>query len=195
MNSPRPPSFFCKLPVLAETTNAMSDATLPRATQILPAGQWQARTARDAVTVDFDDRHRRRKRYTGERGTSFLLDLPEATVLRDGDGLLLEGGGVILVRAAPEPLIEIRARDGLHLMRLAWHLGNRHLPAEIGAERILIRADHVIERMLLGLGATLARVEAPFNPEGGAYGEHNRHAGHHHHEHGHDHGDGHHHHH
>jgi urease accessory protein len=165
----------------------MTEASLPRATQILPAGQWQSRSARDSVTLDFDDRHRRRKRYTGADGTSFLLDLPEATVLHDGDGLLLEGGGVILVRAAPEPLVEIRAQDPLHLMRLAWHLGNRHLPAEIDADRILIRDDHVIVRMLQGLGATLAKVEAPFNPEGGAYGEHNRHEGHHHsHDHSHD---------
>jgi urease accessory protein len=165
----------------------MTEAALPRATQILPHGQWQSRSARDSVTLDFDDRHRRRKRYTAAAGTSFLLDLPEATVLHDGDGLLLEGGGVILVRAAPEPLVEIRAQDPLHLMRLAWHLGNRHLPAEIDAERILIRDDHVIVRMLQGLGATLAKVEAPFNPEGGAYGEHNRHEGHHHsHDHAHD---------
>ncbi|MCQ4160894.1 urease accessory protein UreE [Roseomonas sp. GC11] len=161
---------------------------LPRATQVLPAGHWQARTARDTILVDFDDRHRRRKRYLGQQGLAFLLDLPEATVLRDGDGLLLEGGGVILVQAAPETLVEVRGQDALHLARLAWHLGNRHLPAEISAERILIRTDHVIERMLQGLGATLRWVEAPFNPEGGAYGEHNRHAGHHHHGHEHDHG-------
>ncbi|MDJ0388643.1 urease accessory protein UreE [Roseomonas sp. E05] len=162
----------------------MTDETLPRATQVLPAGAWQARAARDVVVVDFDDRHRRRKRYIGQKGTAFLLDLPEARVLHDGDGLLLEGGGVVLVQAAPEPLVEVRGRDPQHLMRLAWHLGNRHLPAELDAERILIRDDHVIARMLEGLGATLAKVEAPFNPEGGAYGEHNRHEGHHH---GHDH--------
>lgn len=166
----------------------MTDESLPRATQVLPAGEWQARTARDVVVVDFDDRHRRRKRYTGQKGTAFLLDLPEACVLRDGDGLLLEGGGVILVQAAPEPLVEVRGRDPQHLMRLAWHLGNRHLPAELGAERILIRDDHVIVRMLQGLGARLAKVEAPFNPEGGAYGEHNRHESH---RHGHGHGHGH----
>ncbi|MXP62290.1 urease accessory protein UreE [Roseomonas sp. M0104] len=169
----------------------MSDESLPRATQVLAVGEWQARTARDVVVVDFDDRHRRRKRYTGRQGLAFLLDLPEARVLRDGDGLLLEGGGVILVQAAPEPLVEVRGHNPQHLMRLAWHLGNRHLPAELDAGRILIRDDHVIVRMLEGLGATLAKVEAPFNPEGGAYGEHNRHEGHHHgHEHAHDHGDG-----
>jgi urease accessory protein len=173
----------------------MTEATLPRATQVLPAGQWQAGTARDTITVDFGDRHRRRRRYTAEKGLSFLLDLPEAVALRDGDGLLLEGGGVVLVRAAPEPLIEVRGRDPQHLLRLAWHLGNRHLPAEIDADRILIREDHVILRMLQGLGATVERTEAPFNPEGGAYGEHNRHTGHRHgslgHGELHDHGDGH----
>lgn len=155
-------------------------ADLPRATTILSAGTWDVTSANDAVTVDFDDRHRRRRRYVGHGGAAFLLDLPEATVLRDGDGLLLEDGAVIAVRAAPEPLVEIRAASADALLRLAWHLGNRHLPAEIAADRILIRDDHVIVRMLEGLGATLRRVDAPFNPEGGAYGEHNRDPQHHH---------------
>jgi urease accessory protein len=170
----------------------MSDDTLPRATQVLPAGGWVERTARHEVTLDFDDRFRRRKRYVAADGFAFLLDLEEAVALREGDGLLLEGGGVILVRAAPEPLVEIRADSPGKLMRLAWHLGNRHLPTEIQPDRLLIRDDHVIVAMLKGLGAAVAKVEAPFNPEGGAYGEHNRHAGHHHHHH---HGDDDHHHH
>lgn len=170
----------------------MTDDTLPRATKILPSGEWNAAEARDAVTLDFDDRHRRRRRYTGEGGLAFLLDLPEAAVLYDGDGLALEDGGVVAVRAAPEPLVEVTSGDPAHFARLAWHLGNRHLPAEIGAGRILIRDDHVITAMLRGLGATLRQVQAPFNPEGGAYGEHNRQTGHHHgpqhaHHHGHDH--------
>jgi urease accessory protein len=120
-------------------------------------------------------------------------------VLRDGDGLLLATGGYVRVTAAPEPLVEVTAASPDHLLRLAWHLGNRHLPAEIGEGRILIRHDHVIIRMLEGLGATLRAVDAPFNPEGGAYGEHNRAPdhphGHHHHEGDHHHGDGDHHHH
>jgi urease accessory protein len=166
---------------------------LPRATRVLPAGGWIERTAKDVVLLDFDDRFRRRRRYVGQTGLEFLLDLEEATGLRDGDGLLLEGvGGVILVRAAPEPLVEVTAETPERLARLAWHLGNRHLPTEIQADRLLIREDHVIVEMLRGLGATLRRVEAPFNPEGGAYGEHNRRPGHHHHHH---HGDGDHHHH
>jgi urease accessory protein len=172
---------------------------LPRAIQVLPAGGWVERTARHRVTLDFDDRFRRRKRYVAEDGFAFLLDLEEATVLRQGDGLLLEGGGVILVQAAPEPLIEITAETPERLARLAWHLGNRHLPTQIDGSRILIRKDHVIEAMLKGLGAQLQHVEVAFDPEGGAYGEHNRHPGHHHHhgdgDHDHDHGDGHHHHH
>ncbi|WP_424135404.1 urease accessory protein UreE [Roseomonas chloroacetimidivorans] len=175
----------------------MTEDSLPRATKVLPAGQWNAAEARDSVTLDFDDRHRRRRRYIGEGGLAFLLDLPEAVVLYDGDGLVLEDGAAIAVRAAPEPLVEVTAQDRAHFARLAWHLGNRHLPAEIGADRILIRDDHVITAMLRGLGATLRTVQAPFNPEGGAYGEHNRQTGHHHgplhshphdHAHGHDHG-------
>ena len=165
----------------------MDPATLPRATTVLPAGGWQERTARDVVTLDFDDRFRRRRRYTGERGTAFLLDLEEARPLRQGDGLLLEGGGVILVRAAPEPLVEVTAETPAQLARLAWHLGNRHLPTRIEADRLLIRDDHVIVEMLGGLGAAVRQVSEPFDPEGGAYGEHNRQPshphGHHHHGH------------
>ena len=105
----------------------------------------------------------------GEAGLMFLLDLPEATVLRQGDGLVLEDGRIVEVRARPEPLLEICARDAHHLARLAWHLGNRHLPAAIEPGRILIRPDHVIAAMLVGLGAKVSAVEAPFDPEGGAY--------------------------
>jgi urease accessory protein len=175
----------------------MSDPPLPRATAVHRAGTWQEDSARDAITLDFDDRHRRRRAYVGEGGLAFLLDLPEATVLRDGDGLALEDGSFVLVRAAPEPLVEVTAATPDGLARLAWHLGNRHLPCEIGAARILIRDDHVIVHMLGHLGATLRKVQAPFNPEGGAYGEHNRNPEHHHHHHHHP-GDGaheHHHHH
>jgi len=172
-----------------------------RATAIVPAGSWTAEAACDIVTLDFDDRFRRRRAYTAEAGLAFLLDLAEATVLRDGDALRLEDGRLIAVRAAPEPLIEVTAGETIGLARLAWHLGNRHLPAEIDDARILIRHDHVIETMLRGLGAGVREVLAPFNPEGGAYGEHNRAAAHPHahhhddHDHPHDHGDGHPHHH
>lgn len=145
-----------------------------RAERVVPAGTWSAGEARDTLTLDYDDRHRRRRRYTGERGLAVLLDLPEAAVLRDGDGLALEGGGFVLVRAAPEPLVEVAAETPAQLARLAWHLGNRHLPTRIEAARLLIRDDHVIVEMLRGLGAAVRQVSEPFDPEGGAYGEHNR---------------------
>jgi urease accessory protein len=173
------------------------EESIPRATSVVAAGGWPEDQARDTVTVDFDDRFRRRKLYSGEGGLAFLLDLPEAQVLKEGDGLALATGGFVRVKAAAEPLVEVTAQGPQHLLRLAWHLGNRHLPAEIDGDRILIRHDHVILRMLEGLGATTRMVLAPFNPEGGAYGEHNRAPGHphgHHHHghdhHHHDHGDG-----
>ncbi len=166
----------------------MDPESTPRATTVHRAGTWPEAEARDAVLVDFDDRYRRRKLYTGQGGLAFLLDLPEATVLHDGDGLALATGGFVRVKAAPEPLVEITAKDHEHFARLAWHLGNRHLPTQIAGDRLLIRDDHVIVHMLEGLGATLRKVSAPFDPEGGAYGEHNYHQGHHHHHHGdHDH--------
>jgi urease accessory protein len=173
----------------------MDSESTPRATKVLRAGTWPEAQARDSVLVDFDDRFRRRRLYTGEGGLAFLLDLPEATVLRDGDGLALATGGYVRVRAAPEPLVEITAENHEHVARIAWHLGNRHLPTQIDGGRLLIRDDHVIVRMLEGLGAVVRKVNAPFDPEGGAYGQHNhdpaqRHGHHHHgdHDHHHDHG-------
>lgn len=182
----------------------MDPENTPRATEVLRAGTWPEAEARDAVLVDFDDRFRRRKLYTGQGGLAFLLDLPEATVLREGDGLALVTGGFVRVKAAPEPLVEITAQDHEHFARIAWHLGNRHLPTQIDGERLLIRDDHVIVHMLQGLGAIVRKVDQPFDPEGGAYGQHNhdpgqRHGHHHHHDHGehdhhhdHDHADHHH---
>jgi urease accessory protein len=152
----------------------MNGGIVYRAIKVATVGTWPAFEARDTLTLDFDDRHRRRRRYTGEGGLAFLLDLPDAAVLRDGDGLALEGGGFVLVRAAPEPLVEVTAASPAQLARLAWHLGNRHLPTRIEAGRLLIRDDHVIVEMLRGLGATVRQVSEPFDPEGGAYGEHNR---------------------
>ena len=130
--------------------------------------------------LDFDDRHRRRMAMTGTRGLEFLLDLENAVALRGGDALVLEDGRLVEVVAAPEPLLEIRGHDPHHLIRVAWHLGNRHLPAQISADRILIRDDHVIIDMLKGMGAEVRKVKAPFDPEGGAYGQHNHDLGHRH---------------
>lgn len=139
-----------------------------RAACIRPAGSFDIEDA-ETITLDYDGRYRRRITLQGDAGTRFMLDLPEATVLSDGDGLELESGKVIIVRAAAEPLLEIRGATARHLMRLAWHIGNRHLPAAISDGRILIRRDHVIAEMIIGLGGNVREVEASFEPEGGAY--------------------------
>lgn len=158
-----------------------------RATRVEPRGDWDEGKVVDRVVLDFEDRFRRRVRLRAESGLLFLLDLSTATVLQDGDGLALDGGGFVRVVAKPERLVSVTATTAGGLARLAWHIGNRHLPADIGADRILIRDDHVIVDMLRGLGATVEAIEAPFNPEGGAYGQHNHDPRHPHvHGHGHD---------
>jgi urease accessory protein len=141
-----------------------------RATQVRGQYRWSEPPA-DTVVLDFDDRHRRRMVMTGTRGLEFLLDLENAVALRGGDALVLEDGRLVEVVAAPEPLAEIRGSDPQHLVRLAWHLGNRHLPTQITARGLRIRRDHVIEAMLKGLGARIIEIEAPFDPEGGAYAD------------------------
>lgn len=177
-----------------------------RVIRIAKASNWPAHEARGSVTLAFDDRHRRRIKLRTDEGVDFLLDLAEATVLADGDGLALEEGGWIAVRAAPEALMGVTAQGPEQLARLAWHIGNRHLQAQIERDRILIREDPVIADMLTGLGARVHRVTAPFAPEGGAYdghmpgyghdpdgkphSHHDHEHGHHHHhdnDHGHDH--------
>jgi urease accessory protein len=157
---------------------------MQRVTDILPRGSWSGHAA-DHITLNADGRHRRRMAMTGDHGLSFLLDLPEAVLLRHGQGLKLEDGRIVEVLASPEPLLEVRGRDGDHLLTLAWHIGNRHLAAQMLGDRILIRHDAVIARMLQGLGAAVAEVLAPFDPEGGAYGgAHEAHEHGHHHHHG-----------
>jgi urease accessory protein len=124
----------------------------------------------DVVTLAHDDRHRRRVRLTTDSGASFLLDLPDARLLRDGDLLALDDGRLVLVRAAPEPVLEVAAEGPVALARLAWHLGNRHTPVEVLADgRLRLRADHVLAAMLEGLGARVTATTAPFTPESGAY--------------------------
>jgi len=140
-----------------------------RATEVLQAGSWSEETAVDRVRLTFDERNRRRLRYVALGGTEFVLDLPRATVMHDGDGLRLEDGQVIAVEAAPEALVEVTAPDHHTLLRLAWHIGNRHLPAQLEESRIFIREDHVIVAMLEGLGASVRTLQAAFTPESGAY--------------------------
>jgi urease accessory protein len=139
-----------------------------RATRVRGQHRWTEAPA-DTVVLDFDDRHRRRMVMTGTRGLEFLLDLENAVALRGGDALVLDDNRLIEVVAAPEPLAEIRCNDPHHLVRVAWHLGNRHLPTQIMAKALRIRRDHVIEAMVKGLGARVIEIEAPFDPEGGAY--------------------------
>ena len=158
---------------------------MQRATRAEPAGRWPEPQAGGTVTLAYDDRHRRRIRLETDAGEEFLLDLAKAVALDDGDGLQLDDGRWIAVHAAPEALIEVTAEPTL-LTRLAWHLGNRHLPARIEPHRILIRRDHVIADMLSKLGATLRLIEAPFTPERGAYDEGHGHSHEHTHHHAHD---------
>jgi urease accessory protein len=157
-----------------------------RARDVRSAGAWNEGAAIDQVVLDAGERHRRRVALTGTRGTAFLLDLPHATVLRDGDGLVLEDGTIVRVVGRTEPLIEISAANAHALARLAWHLGNRHTDVQVIGERLRIRRDHVLEEMLVRLGATLTPLDAPFEPEHGAYAGGHGHD-HEHHGHGHDH--------
>ncbi len=148
-----------------------------RAHAVLPAGTWDAAAEIDRVVIDFDRRHRRRILLRTEQGREVLLDLPQVARLRDGDGLAVDGR-VVRVCARPEPLLEIHAHDAGAVLRIAWHLGNRHLPVQLVGECIRVRADHVIKEMVEGLGAHVEAIEAPFDPEAGAYA-----GGHHHHDH------------
>ena len=153
--------------------------------QILRSGGWFKADSR--IVLGYDARFLRRKRLLAEDGTSFLVDLPETTSLDQGDAFQLSDGRLIVVIAAVEPVLRITG----DLPRLAWHIGNRHTPCQIAADHLVIRRDHVLEKMLTGLGAQVQLTEAPFRPEGGAYG-HGRTMGH---DHGpdfgfHHHGDG-----
>lgn len=183
-----------------------------RAIEHRNANAWPAEQAVGSLTLDYDNRHRRRIRLKTDGGTELLLDLPKAVAMAHGDGLRLEDGRWLKVKAAPEALVEVTADDATGLARLAWHIGNRHYAAQILHGAIRIRPDHVMEAMVAGLGGRMVRLNAPFQPEGGAYGQaqgqgaaagghghdhgHAHDQGHHHHDHdhGHDHGHGSHHH-
>jgi len=143
-------------------------ATVKRGWAVRRAGFWNPATAADFVVLDAGDRHRRRISLKGERGTEFLLDLDEAVALRDGDGIMLDDGGIVLVTGQAEPLAEIAARTPLEFVRLAWHLGNRHTDVQIAGNRLRIRRDHVLEEMVAGLGASVTTIDASFDPEAAA---------------------------
>lgn len=149
----------------------MSVAEVLPIAEVVPAGAWRGQPC-DRVSLDYDGRRRRRIVLTGASGGRYLLELPETAHLRDGDALRLADGALVQVVALTEPLLEVRAASPEALLRLAWHLGNRHLAAAIQADRILIRRDHVIAHMLEHQGAQVREVEAIFDPEGGAYHDH-----------------------
>lgn len=138
---------------------------------------------RGVIILSHDERHLRRKLLHLDDGEMVMLDLKEPVLFAEGDRLLLEDGDTVEIRAAEERLYEVRAQDRLHLIQLAWHMGNRHLAAQIEDERILILRDHVIKDMLIGLGAEVIEVVEAFQPVRGAY-----HAAHGHHQHSHGHG-------
>ncbi len=174
-----------------------------RATSVVRKAAVRADRVVDTLTLDHDDRNRRRLALKADGGLDVLLDLDKATALGDGDAVKLEDGRLIRIKAAPQNLLEIRAENPLRLMRVAWHIGNRHTPAEITADAIYIENDHVLAEMVRGQGCAMTTVERPFQPERGAY-DHGHDHGHDHahgdacgcgHDHGHDHhhADGHHH--
>ena len=140
-----------------------------RAIAVHKGGRWPEEAAIDRVTLAFVDRHRRRLRLVADSGTPFLLDLARVQHLADGDGLELDNGGYLRVCAAPERVLEIEAAGPGELLRLAWHLGNRHLPVQALEGKLRIRDDHVIAQMVEGLGGRITRLSAPFDPETGAY--------------------------
>jgi urease accessory protein len=156
---------------------------MQRVSTIRAAGQWDERACADQVVLDADERHRRRATMTATSGGAFLLDLPHAATLHDGDALELDDGTLVRVVSRAELLVEIAAASAHDLARLAWHLGNRHTEVQVVGEGLRIRRDHVLEAMLARLGATLTMIDAPFEPERGAYDHHGHQR---HHEHGHD---------
>ena len=144
-----------------------------RAIQHNLSGLWPEHKAYASITLEFEARHRRRLRLDLDNGEEVLLDLNKAVAMRGGDGLLMENGQWIKVIAASEPVLKISTKDRGLFVRLAWHLGNRHVAADIRDDSIVIKPDHVLKEMLEGLGAVVEEISDPFQPEGGAYSEHN----------------------
>jgi urease accessory protein len=142
-----------------------------RASEIAAAGTWSGASC-DRAVLDYDARPRRRTTLMCASGREVLLDLAAAVQLRHGDALVLDEGGLIEVHAAREPLLELRTESAANLTRLAWHLGNRHVAAELADAALRIRPDHVLAELARRLGATVIELEAPFDPEPGAYSAH-----------------------
>ncbi|MBV8754693.1 MAG: hypothetical protein JO328_17675 [Hyphomicrobiales bacterium] len=145
-----------------------------RAASVIRSGEFDDARVVDRVALDADERNRRRVMLTGEGGTTFLLDLPQAAALRDGDGLVLDDGTIVRVLGVAEPLAQITAATPLDFVRLAWHLGNRHADVAFAPGALCVRRDHVLEAMAAGLGASVTAIEAPFDAEPSA--PHHHHA-------------------
>ena len=165
---------------------------MPRATRVLTAAERGDTPAADTLILPYSQRQAQKGFLFGIKGTCVELDFAEPVRLRTDDALLLDDGGLVEVVAEPEPLIEARAADLPALARLAWHLGDRHVPVQVLERRLRLKRDAATEALLESLGAKIAAIDAPFEPEGGAYaapaGEHPHHDHHHHdHHHGHDH--------
>lgn len=163
-----------------------------RATSVVRRPAVREEKVADEITLDHQARHRRRIAMTADGGLAFLLDLEKAAILADGDAVKLEDGRLVRIKAAPEHLVEVTTANPLRLMKVAWHLGNRHVPTEITESALYFAEDHVLLEMVRGLGAGVERVERPFRPEKGAYEAAEAHGGHahdhgHSHDHGHDH--------
>lgn len=163
---------------------------MPRATSVLAAADRHGRAVVDTVILGYAQRSAQKIAVTGVKGGAFEIDLHEPRRLRTDDLLLLDDGTLIEVLAAPEPLIEARATDVAALARLAWHLGDRHVPVQVLPNRVRALRDGTIEALLKSLGAKVTLIDAPFEPEGGAYASAHGHD-HAHDHHGHDHGHGH----
>ena len=147
-----------------------------RAIRTAAAGDWPVDRATGSVRLEYEERHRRRLRVTTDSGEDILLDLKKAALLCDGDGLLLDDDCWIRVDALPEEVVEVRGVGSGEAVRLAWHLGNRHIPVQLLEDGgIRFREDHVIESMVVGLGGKTERRSAPFTPESGAYDHHAHH--------------------
>jgi urease accessory protein len=143
-----------------------------RATTIVRRPAVKAERVADSLILDHEARLRRRVALKGEGGLEFLLDLERANVIEDGDAVKLEDGRLVQIKAAPEKLIAITTDNPLRLVKVAWHLGNRHVATEITNDTLYIAHDHVLLEMVRGLGATATPVERPFRPERGAYAGH-----------------------
>ncbi|MGB8817749.1 MAG: urease accessory protein UreE [Rhizobiaceae bacterium] len=153
------------------------------ASRFLRNGEWSD-AAWDVVVLAHDQRHLRRKVLRLEHGEEVLVDLEAAISLDHGDVLVLADGRLVEVIAGEEDLLEVLPQNALHLSELCWHIGNRHLAAQIEERRVLVLKDHVIKAMLEGLGAHVHIVSEPFHPARGAYSGHGGHG----HDHGHFHG-------